>query len=429
MLENVIDEETQARGTAERKYEPIDNDAVEELLTSVERNAPDKYYKLKKFVERKLLSERSSVNGDGEIDLITKSLEFLLEKNSRKKRRIGDRLESTHQIDTVRALIYHDKGNSIDYTTIIAALFHDILEDTNVTADTLREFLKNRVGELQQPEMFRQGVDEVPATVQRLTRSKSDYYNEYLGRVYKSENVRAMKIKLADKITQSYEMDESPYYGRVGKWKDEFKHKIVRRYGEDSITRLKQREDLFARIVLFPVYNWFEHLEIPGNEICLAAFEHIMNIDFSCRYINQGQYDATLVALKNAHINATGEGMIMPRKMHLVEGYHVSEDRAKAITDDVAKYVGTEGEDFFRVTEISPEDCVVRSKNDIIAKYYIPAMRGKTELLEHLELEKDSQYQHLSLFEWLLDAYANDCTRDADERLRHRGLFTFDWGM
>lgn len=69
-----------------------------------------------------------------------------------------------------------------DDTDKAIALLHDILEDTDVTEQTLRsEF-----------------GDTVADAVVVLTRRRGEYYAAYIARIATSGNVRAGRIKLAD---------------------------------------------------------------------------------------------------------------------------------------------------------------------------------------------------------------------------------------
>ena len=70
-----------------------------------------------------------------------------------------------------------------EYKEKVCALMHDVIEDTDVTYDDLRD-----VG-------YPEDIIEV-LTI--LTKLKGEDYKDYIARIIKSENYHAMNIKLAD---------------------------------------------------------------------------------------------------------------------------------------------------------------------------------------------------------------------------------------
>lgn len=70
-----------------------------------------------------------------------------------------------------------------DYKEKCCALLHDIIEDTNVTYDDLREV----------------GIDEeVIEVLIILTKTKGEDYSKYIDRIIDSGNIHALNIKLVD---------------------------------------------------------------------------------------------------------------------------------------------------------------------------------------------------------------------------------------
>lgn len=70
-----------------------------------------------------------------------------------------------------------------DYKEKCCALLHDIIEDTNVTYDDLREV----------------GIDEeVIEILIILTKTKGEDYSKYIDRIIDSGNIHALNIKLVD---------------------------------------------------------------------------------------------------------------------------------------------------------------------------------------------------------------------------------------
>ena len=70
-----------------------------------------------------------------------------------------------------------------DYTEKVCALLHDIIEDTDVTYDDLRNVGYN---------------EEIIDILTILTKLKGEDYRDYINRIINSGNVHAMHIKMAD---------------------------------------------------------------------------------------------------------------------------------------------------------------------------------------------------------------------------------------
>ena len=70
-----------------------------------------------------------------------------------------------------------------EYIQKVCALLHDIIEDTDVTYDDLRD-----VGY----------SEEIIEILTILTKVKGEDYRDYINRIIKSDNIHAMNIKLAD---------------------------------------------------------------------------------------------------------------------------------------------------------------------------------------------------------------------------------------
>ena len=70
-----------------------------------------------------------------------------------------------------------------DYIEKVCALLHDVVEDTEVTFDELREF----------------GYDEeIIEILSYLTKHKGEDYRDYIERIISSENIHVYNIKLSD---------------------------------------------------------------------------------------------------------------------------------------------------------------------------------------------------------------------------------------
>lgn len=70
-----------------------------------------------------------------------------------------------------------------EYNEKIIALLHDVIEDTDVTMEDLKEF----------------GYPiEIVEALTYLTKNKGEYYPDYIDRIISSNNIHAMNVKLAD---------------------------------------------------------------------------------------------------------------------------------------------------------------------------------------------------------------------------------------
>ena len=70
-----------------------------------------------------------------------------------------------------------------DYNEKIVALLHDIVEDTDITYDDLKEF----------------GYDNIIIDALKvLTKKKGEYYPDYIDRIINSNDKLAMNVKLSD---------------------------------------------------------------------------------------------------------------------------------------------------------------------------------------------------------------------------------------
>src|SRR3989338_251520 len=234
-------------------------------------------------------------------------------------------------------------------------------------------------------------------------------------------------IKAADNLKQNYELDEIPYLNGEGFRRYLKKHAIIQRYGQDYLDELKKGkkdDDEFVEGLTLREYNSLEDFKIRGPDILQAICKRFVNLDFCCRNINTRMYYngnklATVINLKNALVDTTLDNVIKKRKDHLKELFHVSEDDIRRIEQDIDNYE-RDGH-VYRVTDI-------KSPNDMLLKYYLPAMKGEYDNLMSLDFDKNLQYRHLRLWELIFLRYKEDCVRDDSGQLKNKDLFIFGWG-
>ena len=70
-----------------------------------------------------------------------------------------------------------------DYQEKIIALLHDVVEDTDVTYEDLKEFGYS---------------EDIIEALTYLTKKKGEYYPDYIERIINSDNKLALEVKLAD---------------------------------------------------------------------------------------------------------------------------------------------------------------------------------------------------------------------------------------
>ena len=107
-------------------------------------------------------------------DLIYKSLEIVT-------RLFNEKCDKGGQPYVIHLLKVY--SGCFEYTEKVCALLHDVLEDTDVTYDDLKN-----VGY----------SDHVLDILKILTKLKGEDYKDYIGRIINSNNIHAMNIKLAD---------------------------------------------------------------------------------------------------------------------------------------------------------------------------------------------------------------------------------------
>ena len=74
-------------------------------------------------------------------------------------------------------------GGVVSYNDKIVALLHDIIEDTDITYDDLKEY----------------GYDNnIIDALKILTKKKGEYYPDYIDRIINSNNKIALNVKLSD---------------------------------------------------------------------------------------------------------------------------------------------------------------------------------------------------------------------------------------
>lgn len=122
----------------------------------------------------KYFSKEEMENLKNNNDLLFKTLELVLRLFNGKVDKSG--------VPYISHLMTVYSGVS-DYKEKIVALMHDILEDTEVTVNDLKELGYD---------------DEIIEILSHLTKKKGEYYPDYIERLISSENIHVLNIKMAD---------------------------------------------------------------------------------------------------------------------------------------------------------------------------------------------------------------------------------------
>src|SRR5436305_1145310 len=135
-----------------------------------------------------LLTELTAQRGDVGVDLVTRAFRFADAAHEGQKRRSGEPFIN-HPVGVAKICV----ELRLDEETIAAALLHDVVEDTEIDLDTLREEFGAEIAALVA------GVTKL-TRVQFQTREQAEAENYRKMVVAMSEDVRVILIKLADRL-------------------------------------------------------------------------------------------------------------------------------------------------------------------------------------------------------------------------------------
>ena len=111
-----------------------------------------------------------------------------------------------------------------DFNEKIIALLHDVVEDTDISFDDLKEFGYD---------------DEIIKCLEYLTKKKGEYYPDYIDRIISSEDVHTLNVKLSD---LKHNMDIT----RIKNPNVNDYERISKRY-EPAYTKIKNKLDEMER--------------------------------------------------------------------------------------------------------------------------------------------------------------------------------------
>ncbi len=135
-----------------------------------------------------LLTELTAQRGDVGVELVTKAYRFAATAHEGQKRRSGEPF-ITHPVGVAKICV----ELRLDEETIAAALLHDVVEDTDITIETIRTEFGAEIAALVD------GVTKL-TRVQFQTREQAEAENYRKMVVAMAEDVRVILIKLADRL-------------------------------------------------------------------------------------------------------------------------------------------------------------------------------------------------------------------------------------
>ncbi len=135
-----------------------------------------------------LLARINSYTEDPNLDLVKKAYHFAKEAHQEQKRVSGEPFV-THPVNVAEIM----SGLELDVISIAAALLHDVVEDTPVTAEELREEFGSEI------ELLVNGVTKLSKID---FKSREEHQAESLRKMFlaMAEDIRVILIKLADRL-------------------------------------------------------------------------------------------------------------------------------------------------------------------------------------------------------------------------------------
>src|SRR3974390_1144646 len=135
-----------------------------------------------------LLTELTAQRGDVGVELVTRAFHFAAAAHEGQQRRSGEPF-ITHPVGVAKICV----ELRLDEETIAAALLHDVVEDTEITIETIREEFGDEIASLVD------GVTKL-TRVQFQTREQAEAENYRKMVVAMAEDVRGILVKRADRL-------------------------------------------------------------------------------------------------------------------------------------------------------------------------------------------------------------------------------------
>ena len=171
------------------------------MMTTTSASSPLRRWPLSSLRERRaqqLLVEAGRYLADEQLAVVRRAYR-LASLAHRGQRRLSGEPYIEHPVAVARILV----GYRLDVETVVAALLHDVLEDTPLTRDVLTEYFGPTVAEL---------VDGVSKLSQLNARSRDEAQAENFRKMVLAmiEDIRVILIKLADRLHNMRTLEALP---------------------------------------------------------------------------------------------------------------------------------------------------------------------------------------------------------------------------
>jgi len=166
---------------------------------------------IRKDCEGLLESARQRCANEREMEIVQKALDFACEAHKNVRRRSGEPY-IIHPIAVARIVI---ENIGLGYKSIVAALLHDVVEDTEYTTEDIRNLFGDKIASLVD------GLTKIKTVLDNEEKSKKIVYSESLqAENFKrilltlNDDVRVVLIKLADRLHNCRTIEYLPEYKR-----------------------------------------------------------------------------------------------------------------------------------------------------------------------------------------------------------------------
>ncbi|HLD06735.1 MAG TPA: hypothetical protein VJC16_04345 [Candidatus Nanoarchaeia archaeon] len=442
-----------------QRYTPIPNKRVKQLLDASNK---ERLHVLTSFARNQLMPGTLLHGFAATLAYVAECLRYDIDINGDKTRKTKGHLNSKHTIDVTRLLKHCDVEHNIQLATIVAALFHDDVEDGRVEEDILKEHLSDVARKI--PLSSQRGVtlDEqrsaylkVASDAVDIVKKLSDPFYRNLAHIHSqvtswgfpNQPLQEQYPDLSALFTfvmgtNSHTVEYSLHLQKLAAPILSRPDYQLAALSQGPFPRIKETlETIMTTSKDYLPYLW-ENIYEPGQDrkprriklsdrsaqnleqsglpvprVLLSLVKNFANLDFACRYINRTTiYDGTLVTLKNHLIYSTLEQVISP---HL----RLLRPRLTKITADLIKAYVKRYVDTHQIQELT--DAV--TPNDVMRNTYLLALKGFYPPLIKLEGDNEAQYRHFLLFRALFTIYAREAQAVHNGKHHPQNLFNFDW--
>ncbi|MBI5389460.1 HD domain-containing protein [Candidatus Woesearchaeota archaeon] len=254
------------------------------------------------------------------------------------KRDVGS-LRSKHSLEVARMLFLDaEKGDGqtiVDYKTLIAALYHDVIEECGFKISEIKKRFDNCIDE-HHLAITEQDVGDITRMITALSRTEEQDYFSYLNALEKKYSdheitfdtyLRVMAIKLADRRHNITEMDDVQLRSvmlsnGVKKFVDYIKKGLFQSKGPQAHLYKEKVKHALQNPLRRTLEHWGINVFYEGPEKLKEIFKSFMMVDFINQQFGKQQHPF-LYYLKDALVDSTLD-RIDRQKAH-IEYFHNQE--------------------------------------------------------------------------------------------------------